>query len=171
MATVYYATNATGLTVLQAQAIQEPNGYDIIVPFSFATAGLSTPHVLAADDSIQLAKIPKGAVILDWYFYVPELEASGAQLTLDLGLLYTGASAFLLNSTVGRSAGIVSPLVAATNGLVANALPSAEVNVAVATSADGSDVFQLSAPAASNNAGTGGTLKGWVRYIWRPTVF
>lgn len=167
----YYATNATGLTVRTAQAIQEPNGYDILVPFSFASTGLSTPHALALDDTIQLAKIPKGAVIVDWYVYVPPLETSGSQLTLDLGLLYTDDNCFLDASTIGRAGGIASPIIAGLSGLVVNAIPYTEVNVAVATSADGSDIFQITCEAASNNAGNGGTLKGWVRYVWRPTVF
>ena len=170
MATTYYATVATGTTVDKSQAIQEPNGYDIIVPFSFATSGLATPHLFVINDTVQLAKIPKGAVILDYYVYMPDID-SAASATTDIGLLYTGAAAFVSASTVGRSVGFISPLIAGTSGLVANALPYTEINVAVATSPDGSDVFQLKASAAGAGAGAGGTIKGWVRYVWRPTVY
>lgn len=167
----YYATNATGLTVLTASAIQEPDGYDITVPFTISNAGFASAGVLVTADVIQLAKIPKGAVIIDWYLYMVDTDG-GSSLTLDLGLLYTDENCFLNASTVGQAGGIASPYIAATNGLIANAIPYTEVNVAVATSADGSDIFALTVAAGSTGAGsTTASSKGWVRYIWRPTVY
>lgn len=169
----YYATNASGLTLDKAQAIQEPDGYDITVPFSILNSAYATEGVLVTADVVQLAKIPKGAVIIDWYLYAADIDG-GSSLTLDLGLLYTDENAFLNASTIGQAGGLASPYIAATNGLIANAIPYAEVNVAVATSADGSDIFALTVAAGSTGAGATGAsaiTKGWVRYIWRPTVF
>lgn len=135
-------------------------GLDVTAPFSFATSGLSTAHALALNDVIQLLKLPKGAIITDFYVYIPDLD-SGTTLTLDFGLA-DATDGILSDSTIGRAGGVASAD-NAPNGLAVNAFPMA------ALSAD--NVLVLKATAASTGAGTGGTVKGWVRYNMRGQVF
>jgi hypothetical protein len=98
-------------------------------------------------------------VISAWYLDVPDLD-SGTTLTIDLGLAAQGDNLLLDASTLGQAAGVGAPTNAA-NGLVAAALP-------LEVTAD--DELVLTCEAASTGAGSGGTIKGWVRYAMRGTL-
>src|SRR3989304_688800 len=88
-------------------AVTQDNGGDVTVPFSFLTAladgGFATDHLPLTGDILKLLKIPKGAVIHDFYLNIPDLEGSGTPaLTIEAGLLTQDNNAFLTASTAGR---------------------------------------------------------------------
>lgn len=150
-------------------------GGDITVPFSFATSGLATPHILVAGDLIKLVKIPKGAVITDWQIHFPDIDG-GANLLLDLGLVTTGADCFLADSTIGQAGGTASPT-NNPNGIVTNAIPTAVAGSTTSTpntvDTNRFDVLQLRTVASqgSDGAGAGGTIKGYVTYNLRVQMY
>lgn len=195
MASTYYASNryeaATGATAyttaaqyaadyLGRPAVAEPDGYDITCPFFFGTVVLTTPHLFVVNDVVRLAKIPKGAVIVDYSLFLPSVD-SGTTLALhSFGLLNAGIGCFAASSIGGRSDTIstitpqtttVTTVTSAPATTVVGALPYAEINTAVATQSDGGDVLALKAIAAGSGAGAGGVIHGWVKYIIRPYYF
>jgi hypothetical protein len=182
MATTYYASwkKETGTAAVIAakqlavytasQAVSEPYGSDITVPFVFNTACLTTPYLFVVNDVVKLVKIPKGAVITDWFLSMADVD-SGSSSTTGLGLVNAGAAVLLAASTIGQGGGNL----ASVSG-VAGSLPYGEINTAVATQSDGGDVLLLTASAAGAGAGPGtndatNLISGWVRYIMRPHYF
>ena len=172
MAAIVYSTD----TYASSQAITDAGlGNDITQTFSYVT-GASL--ALLITDYIRLCKLPRGAIITNWYMFVPDIESSTGALLVSLGLggnanldnlgaVLAAATplAFLSSSVIGRAGGHINPLfqvdiaganLAVASGVVAQALPSAPLI------AD-QDLI-LTATAAATAAGAGGTLKGYVTY-------
>ncbi len=170
MAAIVY--NADGY--LASQAITDQGlGFDITATFSRV---MNTTGLLITD-FIRLAKLPKGAIIFDWFLFVPALDSStGLLLSLGLGgnatLDNTGAvlaaatpTAFLSSTTIGRAGGHVTPMESlgisgttpiAPVGIVAAALPAAALTC-------DQDLI-LTYTAAATGSVAGGTLRGFVKY-------
>lgn len=168
----YYAD-----TYASSQAITDVGlGFDITQTFKYVTGAAFT---FAATDTLRLAKLPRGAIILDWFLFIPDIDSS-TTLKFDLGLSgnanldNTGAvlaaaapAAFILESTGGQAGCIVSPQIqlalngttpVAPTGLVAGALPYAYL------AADQDFMLTAHAAEGATGAGAGGTLKGYVKY-------
>lgn len=185
---------------LKTQALTEPQGFLHTVDFNSSTYGVGTSGVvdyatgntatamtalqLLTGDSIALAKIPKGAVIINWFLFVPDLD-SGTSLQLDLGLdatnsttagLKGGTAAVSLApclftaSTVGQAGGYISPLIKGSITLTSPvasgaAVPTGQVGVPLApVIADCVLQLKVTSTAASSGAGSGGYLAGYVQY-------
>ena len=192
----------------KTQSIIEPNGFDITVNFNstldhtiasslvdLATGNTVTAiagTAIAVNDTIALCKLPKGAVILDYFVQLPALDNGSVSLTLDFGLASTNSSTagvkgataatsnaaiFLAASTLGRAGGIVTPMESLG---ITGTTPIAPVGIVVGTGFVGvplnpliaDDVLQLLAHAAGQaGGGAGGLLAGWVRYHCRGQVW
>lgn len=162
MATVYVADTFTN-----SSAMGSPEIGNITQSFSYVTGASFTPTI---NSTLKLAKIPRGACIIDFLIWIPDID-SVASLQLSLGLLNTnsataglkGATAgtsnaaiFLATSTAGRAAALVT----ATNnpnGIVSGCVPTAPIIA--------DDVLTLLWAAAPAGAGAGGTLAGYVTYF------
>jgi len=154
------ATTRVADTYTNSVAMTVPSCEDVTAVFSYVTGG---SLALALNDLLYLVKVPKGAQIVDFALWVPDLD-SGTTLTLSLGLVNRAASAasFLNASTVGQAGGLVTPF-NNPNGVVSGSVPD------TALTAD--DIVALKAAAAAAGAGAGGTLKGYVRYHMHTSVW
>lgn len=179
--TVYDAV-VDGVSFASSQSMTDcvGSGQDMTVAFSFATALLASDgtsskvaHKFFINDTVRLCKLPRGAHILDWGMRMPDIDA-GTTLTWDLGLLTKAAStqAFVAASVAGRSGTIstvgpvvtqVATVLSAPATTVLGALPYPELTV--------DDTLILTAHAATQTAGAGGTISGWIRYHCRSTGF
>lgn len=125
----------------------------------------TTAQTFGIGDTILLAKMPKGAVVFNWFFDTVALDSGSVALTVDLGFKNTAASdnVALDASTAFRAGGVICPQ-NNPNGLVAQALPLAPLQI--------EDVWQLLVEAAGAGAVAAGVFKGWVMYHCIPgTVF
>lgn len=160
-------------TYTNAVAISSPSPQDISQSFSYVTGGAFAP---TTGSVLYLAKIPKGACILGWTIWVPALD-SGTTITLNLGLLNvnsataglkgatattSNAAIFLSASTIGQAGGLTTER-NATNGIVTGCVPTAPIIA--------DDVLTLAINLQGDGAGTGGTLKGCVRYFCHTNVW
>jgi len=153
----YYATGYTASNALSDSG----TGLDVTTVFTFATSGLATPHKIENADVIRLANAPFGAVVTDFYISMPDVD-SATSPPWDLGLLTQDPNAFLSTATAGQSAAQVGT----DDGLVTTGVPL-EVTSTTGRDSGPGDVFAITATAAATGAGSGGTIKGWVRYTRR----
>lgn len=150
-----------GDSVANANGLSDSGtGCDVTADFMFNTSGFATPHLMVTGDILRLCKLPKGARVVDWYVFIPDIDGATTS-TSNLGPETQDPDAFLVASTLGRTGGLATAN-NAPNGLGANALP-------VTITAD--DHFSLTAAAGGASAGTGGIFKGWVRYSMQGRVF
>lgn len=158
----YRALDAAGNKInLTGGLMDSGTGCDVTAVFSFLTSGLATPHKLELNDKIELAKIPKGAVITDFLITMPDVDSSNT-LRLDLGLTTQDPNAFVAAADKGKTAG--DTLTPEGDGVQATGVPLECTCASGDAQTNGYDVFALVAQAASTGAGAGGTIKGWVRY-------
>jgi len=130
-------------------AIGQANSADITATFSYTTGATR----FWEGDTIDLVKIPQGAVVLEWYISCPDLDSS-TSLTIDFGTP-DDTDKFLSDSTICRAVS-KSTSWSGPNGLVANALP--------ATFTDDDEIVITVTAAANPTPPAGGVLSGWVRY-------
>lgn len=139
-------------------------GEDRTVAFTVATR-----TSLALNDIIELVKIPKGAILLDFFIEVPDLD-SATSLTLEVGDLDAASigsigvanfnSRFVTASTKGQARAVISSQLTA--DLIAASLPRAYT---------ANDVFCIKCSAASAGAGGGGLIRGYIRYNMNADAF
>lgn len=130
-----------------SQAVTVADSSDVTSTFTYTAAG----GAMALNATLGLAKLPKGAVIEEWYLNIP---VQGTAAVASLGI-QESAAIFLTTSTCPAVGCVASP-VNNPNGLTANALP-------VTISNDTYLVLTTTTAATTPNT-TPGTIKGWVRY-------
>lgn len=138
-----------------SQPIVPDGAGDATCTFAYTVNG----GAMSLNDTLGLCKLPKGAVIEEWYLYMP---AQGTAAVHSLGL-QESVAAFLTTSTVGAAAAVASP-VNNPNGLTANALPTSPLT------ADTYLMLKTTTAATTPNT-TPGTINGWVRYHVHGTGF
>lgn len=186
MAKILQATTVDGQSFANSKAISEPGAQDITVQFYWTptsakyTDGTSFSF-LAINQTIELCKMPKGAVLTNYFIVIPDLD-SGTTLTLDLGFknlnsstqgikgataATSNAAIFLAASTVGQAGATVYGTLTTANGYV---VPTGLAGIPGLAPLIDDDTFQLLAHAAATGAGSG-NLYGWVRYHCRGDVW
>lgn len=165
MATYY----STGYENSQAVGDQG-SGADITVPFVFDTTEISA--TVTDNDLIKLVKIPKGAVITNWYMNWPDTDG-GTSGRVKVGMV-TNTSVVLLPISTICQGGVACPTNAPNGLTAAEALPQVIVGGTTASptavDTNGFDVLQIEVT-TTGAAGSAGSLKGYVTYNLRTQMY
>ncbi len=179
--TVFYATQnavdaGTGTNSPQSlgtSLADSGTGLDVTNVFSFNMARLVTAQTFLTGDVVQLALLPKGAIITDYSIKFPILDTStGISISLGLSIKASSTQAFVAAAVGSRSSALITITPLATlsaTTLSAPATTIAQVLPYPALTAD--DILILTATAGCTTAGAGGTIQGWIRYNMRGQVF
>jgi hypothetical protein len=136
---------------------------DVTCNFSYSVVG----GAMSLNDTLGLCKLPKGAIITDWYLF---MSAQGTAHAISLGPQEAPA-VFLTASACGVASGScaaiehdTSGLTAATATLPLGGIPSS------ALAADTYLMMKVTTAATTPNS-TAGIIKGWVRYHMHDSGF
>lgn len=140
MATAYFADNYSN----QNQVVSDGADFSQVFSATVPAAGF------IINDTVALARIPAGVIVLSWFVDFPALD-SGTAVRIQLGVTGT-ASAFMAATLEGGSA--AGTFASSGSAGVLGYLPksfTAQTN------------FLMTVSTAATGTTTAGTIKGWVR--------